>query len=212
MIVLHAGLVDGRFLLWGESPRSEPVQAISRRNRKTRSVPPQPQPLPFDAGASQLARVLHDFLPGALRRSSQIENAVVWLPTVREQPLPSSSLIAEPPQTNAMPVVTPWTVTALHLAPEQAIDLLGACLDRDTLAPGVILGSTLSFWSTALRFAGAVVAREQFLPAVEQQEGSWRACWKPALTGAEGLRFNQLAQAMPAGCRALSANAKAAPS
>src|SRR5262249_23254623 len=105
----------------------------------------------------------------------------------------------------------PWTVTVLPLTPDQTVDVLAACLDRETLAPGVRAGTTLAFWAAALRFAGALAAREQFLPDVEPSGRAWHARWKPVLAGAEGERFNRLAQAMPGACRALGASADAPP-
>ncbi len=100
-------------------------------------------------------------------------------------------------------MLAPWRATVLPLEPAQAIDLLGACADRETLAPGVVVGATLAFWARALRFAGALAAREQFLPDVQQMGQSWRARWRPVLAGDDARRSSQLAQAMPAACRAI---------
>jgi hypothetical protein len=40
-------------------------------------------------------------------------------------------------------------VTALPLAPAPAVEFLGACLDRQALAPGVVVGATLAYWVAA---------------------------------------------------------------
>src|SRR5262249_38715253 len=141
--------------------------------------------------------------PELARRGSRAENAVIWLPTAGERPLASSPLIAEPPEEAAEIALAPWAVTGLRLSPGEALDLLCASLDRETLAPGVVVGAPLRFWAAALRFGAALVAREQFLPGVETGDPS-RGRWQPALTGADGQRFNQLARAMPAACRALA--------
>src|SRR5438874_2189100 len=101
-----------------------------------------------------------------------------------------------------------WAVPALPFRAGPAIALLSACLDRTTLAPGIVVGSSLAYWSAALRYAGALIAREQFLPTVSQTTSStWGARWEPVRSGAEGPRFNRLAQAMPAACRALTRDA-----
>src|SRR2546427_122866 len=84
-----------------------------------------------------------------------------------------------------------------RVPPAQSIDLLRACAGRDTLAPGVVVGATLAFWSWALRFAGALVAREQFLPDVRQSHQAWQAHWRPVLAGDDARRHAQLARAMP---------------
>src|SRR5439155_23771564 len=80
------------------------------------------------------------------------------------------------------------------------------------LAPGVVVGTTLAYWSAALRYAGALLAREQFLPVVAQTtSATWGALWEPVRSGAEGPRFSRLAQAMPPACRALSRESETPP-
>jgi hypothetical protein len=139
------------------------------------------------------------------------EQGVLWLPTVAGQPVVSNAIVAEVPEATSEARMAPWVVKVLPLTAKQALDLLAACLDCDALAPGLPVGSTLTFWAAALRLAGALVAREQFLPDVEQAGKTWRACWKPTLTGTEGQRFNQLARVMPAACRALTRTPDFAP-
>ena len=105
------------------------------------------------------------------------------MPTKAKTPLPSSSLIAESPNSRAKDKLVPWRLVALPLSTEQVIDTLCLCVGRELLAPGVILGKDLVFWSTALRFAGALVVRQRFLPDLERRAGVYRACWKPVFTG-----------------------------
>jgi SNF2 family DNA or RNA helicase len=208
MILLHASLVDGQFLLWGESPPAPASGPPARRSRKPKA--PLLQPSPFDPGADALAAAVHGILPTA-KSPRGAEQAFLWLPTAAGRPIASSPLIAEGPEAAAEPELWSWRTTVVPLTTNEAIDLLEACLDRDTLAPGILVGSALAFWATALRLAGALVAREQFLPDVEQTGKTWRASWKPALTGTEGQRFNQLARIMPGACRALTPTADAPP-
>src|SRR5947209_5011881 len=101
------------------------------------------------------------------------------------QPLASSPLIAEPSEQNAHITLSPWKVTALHLSTVAAVDLLCACTDQQTLAPGIIIGKDLAFWATALRFAGALVAKQQFLPGVQRIEHAFYARWQPVFAGAD---------------------------
>jgi SNF2 family DNA or RNA helicase len=102
-------------------------------------------------------------------------------------------------------------VNAVRLSPDQAITLLSACVGRETLAPGVVVGKTLAFWATALRFAATLVARQQFLPGVELGPEGHRARWQPVLQAADAQRQTQLARAMSAACRALSRDGSAVP-
>ena len=161
------GLEDGQLLLWGESPPPA-LTPTAPRGRKPKV--PRPRPFPFDPGADPLTAAVADTLPPATRRSLRAEERFLWLPTVTDRPVPSSALVAELPEPGATAALAPWSAAVLPLAPTQAIDLLSACADRETLAPGVIVGPTLAFWARALRFAGALVAREQFVPDVRQTD------------------------------------------
>ncbi len=202
MIVTHAGLARGRMLLWGEVP----VQEKQRRGRK-----PRVQPLPFAADIDDLFGALKEALPDLTTRDVHPDTVHVWLPTIAGRPVASSPLIAEPPSGDSEASLAAWITTAVPLSPAQTVDLLGACLDRPTLAPGTIVGSTLAYWAAALRFAASLIAREQFLPDVESEGKAGRALWKPALLGADAQRFNQLARAMPPACRALASEKDPAP-
>ena len=114
------------------------------------------------------------------------------------------------------------TVTVLPLTPAQVVEVLCACAGKPMLAPGVIVGKDVLFWATVMRFAGALVARQQFLPEVEEiphphpgplSEGkrSYRACWKPVFIGADADRLTKLARTMPQACRALTREAISPP-
>jgi hypothetical protein len=61
--------------------------------------------------------------------------------------------------------LAPGTVTGGVLSPRDAIDLLCACVGRDLLAPGIVVGKDLAYAATALRLAGSLVARQQYAGA-----------------------------------------------
>jgi superfamily II DNA or RNA helicase len=198
MLVLHAGLMDGRFYVWGEAP-ADATRAPRARRKRTASA----APLPFAADGLLLATALVPHLP-SLVRDATAKALFLWLPTVAGQPLASNPLIAPPPPEADSPAApAPWGVTAWPLSPAQTVALLATCLDREALAPGVLVGRTLAYWVAALRFAAALVAREQFLPGVERGADGWRACWAPALHGNDEPLFTRLARAMPGAARAL---------
>src|SRR5215470_1861608 len=154
MIILHAGLEGDRLLLWGEAPAAP----LAPAGRKTKADPGGP--LPYDAGAAHLAATLITVLPGRALPGGGGEPPYVWLPTADGRPAPSSGLIAEPLNPGSTPELAPWKVTALRLPPQTAVDLLCACIGKETLGSGILVGPTLAFWARALRFAGALVARE----------------------------------------------------
>ncbi|HKX33683.1 MAG TPA: DEAD/DEAH box helicase [Blastocatellia bacterium] len=140
-----------------------------------------------------------------------ISPATVWLPSIGDLPLASSPLIAEMPPTDAAPRLAPWRVTAIPLTSAEAVELLCACVDREVPAPGIVAGRDLAFWTQAMRFAAALVARQQFLPDVQPVEDFFRAQWRPIWTGADAARRSQLERSMPSACRALTATAAEGP-
>jgi SNF2 family DNA or RNA helicase len=205
MIVLHGGAENGQFFLWGETPAELPPARPGRKPRKA-----EPQSYPFDAGAVRLAGAFMEALPGQPIPGGGGDPPLLWVPTIKGKPIPSSGLIADVPAIGEIELA-PWLITAMPLPDHQVIDLLCACIDRDTLATGVLVGPTLAFWTRALRMAGALVAREQFVPGLRKSGSGWRACWQPVVTGADGSRLARLVRGMPQACRAVSRSAEAPP-
>ena len=121
----------------------------------------------------------------------------LWLPAVKGRPVPSSKLLRDAPA--GKPALARFAAPARPLAPAEAIELLAASTGKQVLKPGVLVSSDLAWWAAALRFALALVAREQFLPGLDCEA---RPCWKPVLMGADGERFEKLAAAMPGAARA----------
>lgn len=180
MIILHAGLEDGHLLLWGEGAADEQTPTAPRRRQPN---VPRPRSFPFDPGSERLAAAIADALPDTGKPPLGSEQRFLWLPTIKNRPVPSSVLVAETPEPGATAVLAPWSVAILRLSFPQTIALLCACANRETLAPGVVVGATLAYWVWALRFAGVLVAREQFVPDVRQAGHAWQARWRPVLAG-----------------------------
>jgi SNF2 family DNA or RNA helicase len=107
--------------------------------------------------------------------------------------------------------LAPWRVTALALDVGAAVELLCSCAGKEILAPGLVIGSDLAWWTSAMRFAAAVVARQQFVPGLEDGAHATRALWKPALPPADGARLAALAEAMPGVARAFTTGVASAP-
>ena len=203
MIILHAGFQEKHLLLWGETALTE-TQAKAKPARVSKKSSAKAPKLIYDVGADGLLTALSEFFSGVKIEKSEFENVTVWLPTVDGQPLASNVLIAEPPESKSPPELAAWMVTALPLATVEAIELLSLCVDKALLSPGVIVGWDLAFWATAMRFAGAITARQQFLPAVVKEEGKHHARWLPVLAGQDTERLSKLARAMPHVCRAMA--------
>ncbi len=204
MIILHAGFQEKHLLLWGETAPAETESKAKtlRSVRKARAV--RPTRLLYDAGIEGLLTALAEVFSGLQLKESDFEKVAVWLPSVAGQALASNVLIADPVESKSPPVLSPWTVTALPLATVEAIELLSLCVDKQMLSPGVVVGWDLKYWAAAMRFAGAITVRQQFLPSVVKEDGKYHARWQPVFAGQDAERLQKLARAMPQVCRAMA--------
>jgi SNF2 Helicase protein/SNF2-related domain len=205
MIVFHAGFLNGQLCIWGESPISD-VPVTARKRKRTDSITQSQitNPFPYDAGSDRLLSALGEFVAGLRLSKRDTEISAIWVPTMNGQPVASSPLIAELSTSFDKAALKPWAVTIIPLRPVEGLDLLSACVGRETLGQGAIIGRDLAFWASAMRFAGALVARQQFLPGIQIVKEAYLAQWKPVFTGADAQRLPRLAQAMPQACRALA--------
>lgn len=209
MIVLHAGVGENQLLLWAEKPRGGESVPPRQPGRKPNAA--GADPLPYDAGAEGLSAALLEAQVGLTIGKRRFEVGIVWLPTVGKMPVASSPLIAEPPGSRAKKSLAPWAVTAVRLTAEEAVGLLCSCVGKNTLASGVVVSDDLAFWATAMRFAGTLVSRQQFLPGIAEKDGVYRSRWEPVFSGSDAERLSKLARAMPAVSRALSQKAASPP-
>ena len=193
MLLIQATLANHQFVLWAERTPN-PSDTTSRGSRDRTGGHP------FAAAPGELIAALSAATPG-WRVGAKTDNITVWLPSVGGRPVPSSSLIGEMPDGKAE--IRAWRVPACVTAIGPVLDLLAGVGDRPTLAPGIGVGVTLRYWSAALRFAAALVTRQQFLPDVIRQGGEWFARWTPVIAGGDATHFDRLAKAMPPACRAV---------
>ena len=209
MIILHAGESDGTPVLWGEKSTDARVRPASRRRRRSRGASANPNP--FAAGSSDLAGALKETGLSFKRAAKRACHVTAWLPTKGDSPVPSSSLIAGSSKSRAKTKLAAWAVPAYRLTAEEAVELLCESAGRRTLAAGVIVGPDLAYWTEALRFAGSMVSRQQYLPGLTADGDEFRATWDPVFVGADAERLAGLARRMPAVARALSESGAAAP-
>jgi len=206
MIILHAGRIGKQFFLWGESPAENEIQG-ARRGRKPKN--PTAKPYPYDSSFENLFSALELLLGSPDRKEGKKIN--VWMPTIGGNPVPSSSLVAEIPDSKAELSLAPWTVNAYPLEAEETLVLLCACMGKRVLAPGIISGSDLLWWADALKFAGSLVAGQKYLPGVREEEGEYRAFWEPVFSGENAEALAKLAKQMPPASRALAPESSAVP-
>jgi superfamily II DNA or RNA helicase len=141
------------------------------------------------------------------------EDIVLRLPTRQGRALASSPLIDEPPPDEDSIAIAPWRVTGCRLPASALIELLmAASRSGPVLVPGVGIGADLAYWTHALRFAAALIARERFIPALSDSPEGFVARWEPVVAGEDVDRLRELAASMPDACRALARDVSSAPS
>jgi SNF2 family DNA or RNA helicase len=215
MIVLHAALCNRRLLLWGETPwDAQKSPSPPHRGPKKPGAPAAGGhvPLVYDAGPEKPREALEGTGFTPLPRRIALEKAIAWVPVLDGIPLASSSLIAEAPVPSSSGEIAPWAVTTIPLDVEHALSLLYSCVGKHILKPGVVVGEDLAYWTLAMRFAGEIVARQQFLSDVVKEEGEFRARWTPVISAPDAERLRKLADAMPEVARALNLEPDIAPS
>jgi SNF2 family DNA or RNA helicase len=213
MIVFHGTFLENKFFLWGEIPDQPKNSAFKKAKKRhsgsknkshLQSGPSHPKPLCYDAGVEKLSSVLKEIGLDFKVIKKSTRTMVAWLPTVDDQPVPSSPLIGEPPESAKKANLVPWKMTGLQLSLEKTVEFLCGCVGKQILGPGVIVGKDLSFWTTALRFAGTLVTKGQFLPDISEIYGVSIAHWRPIFSGFDSGRLSKLGNSMPAVARALS--------
>ena len=190
MIVFHAAFHDGQLWLWGETlaqPEIAGGKSGGRSSAKAKSR--REKPSPYDAGSRVLLAALADVTSGLRMGEDAVSPATAWLPSTGDQPLASSPLIAKAPSADVRPALAPWRVTVIPLTSAEAVDLLCGCVNREVLGPGIIVSRDLAFWAKAMRFAGSLVARQQFLPDLEPVEDFYRARWRPVIVEQQSTAF-----------------------
>ncbi len=156
---------------------------------------------PFAATHGDLASALSVLIPG-VDEGIKTDTVTVWLPTASGRPLPSSPLIGDSAGGGDQ-VVRDWRVPACQLSVPIVLDLLAGVHDGPTLTSGIGVGVTMRYWAVAMRFAAALVTRQQFLPDLMQESEGWFARWTPLIAGGDVARFDRLAKAMPPAARAV---------
>jgi len=190
MRLFHLGWSNGQLHLWGETSDQDLQVGES-----------EPPHLPRACRADVLTDAVAE---RGVAVDGETSKLAVWLPTADGAAVPSSSVLEPPPDGDAERTLAPWRVPTLPLDRAAVLDLLAGDPDRRMWAPGRLLGSDVTYWAHVVRFAGTMVAREQFLPGLQERDGTYWARWEPVIRGKEAERVSTLTGAMPPVCRALS--------
>ncbi|WFB37642.1 DEAD/DEAH box helicase [Kiritimatiellota bacterium B12222] len=195
MIILHASYADHQLHIWGEKPVDDLEGASKNRGKKS------PALFPYDAGEETLKEILCETLFDRSIRRQESVMRTVWLPTSGSTAIASSPLLSKNPVAHRDVTFQPWKVTTLSLPLEGTIGFLAAFVGKELLSSGVMGGNDLTFWTRVMRFAGGLVARQEYLPGLEKTiNGKIEALWEPIFLGSDLDYLNELIEAMPHSC------------
>ena len=194
-LLLHAGMLDGEFLLWAEASRPAERNAGSFASRR------------------DLERAVTPFLEtGGMRPAGSI---VAWLPAVGGAVAPSPLLAQEEAAANP-DGLTPCAIDAIAIDVRSSIGLVQACRAGGVLSEGVLVGNDLAFWWRAVRFAATLVASQLYVPSLvvdaRRETQQYRAAWRPRIGPVQRADFAAIAAAMPGACRSLARPGQPPPS
>jgi SNF2 family DNA or RNA helicase len=203
VIVLHAiwdHRTTGRLHLWAESSRL-PLTLPASAGRKSRGNQPPPAH-PFAIKYEPLRQSLGEMAGRLHIAGGEASVVTLDLPSTGKGPLPSPELILEEAGELQPSAFMPYEVPTLALAPELALDTLLALPDHPP--HGVAYGGALRFWVTAARFAYELIARQCYMPSLEEsQQGGetmLRAAWAAVLAPEDAGRARTLAMMLPPLC------------
>ena len=191
MITLHIGDCDGLLYLWGE--------ATEAARRTPKSGDNKAPPHPYAANIREMNSALYG---AGLKFKNRPTDITIWLPTTDTGPTHSKDAADISPEQT--PKVMPWSVTARLLHPKEFVDVLCVAMGKQTIGAGAAVGSDLAYWTDVLRFAGYVVARQQYMPDMAVDGSQYAAIWRPTLDDDDKERIVRLSERMPAAAKALS--------
>ncbi len=221
MIVLHANWSDSKLWLWAEDASRWADQAIAAAPQEGREV--------IHPGAASANDVLK-WLPGGVALTSPALNAEIdlMLPCVIADgdsqaeggALASSAITQGPAPSTKLAHFLGLTVDHSRESLRR-VRVPAAGISRDDVArildaaeniagvdsgatSGVVLGSSVSFFASALRLVRHLLSQQRFVPALRQElSGQLRGTWQPWLSDAPTVqRLSVLFAAMPASARA----------
>ncbi|HET6316103.1 MAG TPA: SNF2-related protein, partial [Chloroflexota bacterium] len=213
----HAHVPAG-FAIWGEqSPNVRIRPRLPRRRtipdsrapsiRGGPQPPPPPPPHPFaltDDGVRHALSVL-----GLTRWATQthVREVFASLPSSEVTPQRSS----EPIDPEASPRLVTWTVPAVILDEVDSVSLLPRIAAASAANPG-LLGDDLRAWIVAARFALSLLARQRFLPRMQERDDLLLSRWSPVIDDpADRNNLHAIERGMPAASLALSWESNGSP-
>ncbi len=194
MQVLHSLWDTETLYIWAESS-ALPLSSAGKSGNHKKQHPPQPHP--FALPGIELKDLLMHSFPW-IGECVRVEALSLRLPASISGPLASPWLLREDYQSEKPSQLGTFSVPALGLEIRFALDLL---LELPTTPPqGIAYADSLLFWSQLALFSLELVAREQFLPAIQKS----RALWKAVIDELDQERLNIFSRSLPPSCLCIS--------
>ncbi len=233
MIFLHGTFIDSILGIWAETDEYEngSLPSEKKTSSKIRSAKTEiPAPHPWSASSELLFRELAPVFESAnlnyaraeaeekrpIKRKGKIrqeeaapaisENMfIAELPSIKGLPVPSSPMIAEIPVSKKEPEFKTWLLQGISLAALPAVKFLSSIESALSLAGAkhIKIMPDLHFCIHLVRFAGALVSRQNFLPGISGDKEPI-GIWEPVFTGLEQERRDSFIRSVPGLCRAIS--------
>ena len=217
MLILQAGWLEDRLQIWGEvapgtgAGPSVSLPAGGNRTANHRADLRRIAVSPFDAGAPLLGKVVEVLAEScAAARMRHVRPAAAWLPSRRGWPIPAHRGFLPldwplPEADEPPPVPAPWRVSLLPLSWIELCAILSACSNGPVLGRRLHVGRSLIAWSRLWRYAGALVARQSYLPhLIGVDDTRFESRWRPVLDTDDRRRFLGLARELPPAAVCLS--------
>ncbi len=214
--VLHGGWVvasenvPAGFAIWGEQSPNVRIRPRQQRRVTTppssgvRSLAPPPPPPPSlhpfaltDDGVRHALSVM-----GLTRWATQthVRQVYACLPSAEAGPLRST----EPVDPEASPKLDHWALSAVILDEVDSVSLLPRIAAASAANPG-LLADDLRAWIVAARFALSLLARQRFLPRLQERDEQLISRWSPVVDDpADRANLNAIERGMPAASVALT--------
>ena len=215
MSILHGIWWQSQLHLWGErvdavagpalpAPQEQPPPASPRcqgrspapgRARRHSPPPLHPAALTVPEVQAAVGEVSRDGLIASIGEKSSL---VLWLPS--REGVPVSSTAAGDAEPGTAPGLASVTVPTLAFSPADAVDLLSDLVN----VSDAMCGGSLRYWSQLAKLVFSLLARQQFLPDVEEKsDGGFVARWRLLVEDSGELAWlEKFAAAMPPVCRA----------
>ncbi|HVB73386.1 MAG TPA: hypothetical protein VNE38_07485, partial [Ktedonobacteraceae bacterium] len=199
MIVLHAIWdcnTSPELHIWAESSQ---LPMTVPRHAGRQSEKQKPRGHPFTLTQDALKETLGALAGNLLVRIASPDNMTLCMPSSSKGPLPSPELILEGDIDLSVAAFKPWDISTLALDPAIALDFLLALPGNPPR--GLAFGSSLRFWRTAASLAFELIARQCYMPTVQElrqkRATTYRAAWEAALAPEDSYRVQTLSGMMP---------------